>query len=132
MVLILLADAREIADDLDAELVEHLGVADARALEDLGRAERARAEDDHLARLHDRLDDLRVVRAVARGNVRDTDGLVVCVEDDARSARVAAEVEVALHVHDTVDVGCVVDMSEHVVEDDRKDVPVAASLRRPV
>ena len=105
MVLVLLADAREIADDLDAELVEHLGVADARALEDLGCAERAGAEDDHLARLHDRLDDLRVVRAVARGDVRDADGLVVCVEDDAGSARVAAEVEVALRVHDAVDVG---------------------------
>lgn len=35
MVLVLLADAGEVADDRDVELVEELGVANTRALENL-------------------------------------------------------------------------------------------------
>ena len=104
MILVLLAHAREVTHDLDPELVEHFRVADARALEDLRRAECARAEHDHLARLDDRLHDLRVVRAVPRGNIRDTDGTVVPVEEHAAHARVGAEIEIALHIHHAVHV----------------------------
>ena len=105
MVLVLFADTGEVANDLNAELVEHFGVADTRALEDLGGAERPGANDYHLACLHDRLLNFGTVRAVARRDVGDADGRVVAVEDDARDARVAAQEEVALYVHDAVDVG---------------------------
>lgn len=97
-------DTREIADDLNAELVEHLAVADTGALEDLGRAQCTRTQDDHLARLHDGLDDLATMCAIARGDVRDTDSLVVCVEKHARDTSVRAEVEVVLNIHDAVHV----------------------------
>ena len=70
----------------------------------LGGAKSAGADNDHLARLHDRLLNLSAVSAVARRDVCDADGLVVRVEEDARHARIAAEVEVALDVHHAVDV----------------------------
>lgn len=49
MVLVLLANARKVADDLDTELAEEVAVADPRALKDLRGTESTRAEDDHLA-----------------------------------------------------------------------------------
>ena len=68
-------------------------------------AESTRAQDDHLARLDDRLVDLAAGHAVARRYIRDANRLVIRVEEHTRDARIAAEVEVALYVHDTVDVG---------------------------
>ena len=128
MVLVLLTNAGQVADDGDTELVEKLSIADTRALEDLQfissvprpaetvestdlrGAECTGANDDHLARLDDGLLDLCAMCAVARRDVCDTDGLVVRIEEDARDPRIAAEVEVALNIHDGVDIGCREDM----------------------
>ena len=51
VVLVLLTDTREVADDLDAELAQELAVADTRALEDLRGTQSTGAEHDHLASL---------------------------------------------------------------------------------
>ena len=99
-------DTREVADNLDAKLAQELAVADTRALKDLGRAESTGGDDDHLAGLHHGLVELTTVCAVAGWDVSDTNGLVVVVEQDAVNASVGAEVEVALHIHDRVDVCC--------------------------
>ena len=64
-----------------------------------------RAEDDHLASLDYGLEDLRVVCAVTRGDVGDTDSLIVSVKEDAAGARVTAEEQVVLGVHNAVNVG---------------------------
>lgn len=77
-----------------------------RSSADLRGTERAGANDDHLARLDDGLLDLPAVGAVARGNVRNTDGLVVPVEEDAGHTGVAAQEQVVLHVHNAVHVSC--------------------------
>ena len=66
MVLVLLADAREVADDLDTEFVEHLSVADTRALEDLGRAQRTGREHDVLVRADLSSDGHQYVRSKGR------------------------------------------------------------------
>ena len=105
VVLVLLAHAGEVANNLNPELGEHFSIANARALEDLGRPERPGADNNHLARLHNRLRDFGVVCAVTRGYICNTDSGVVSVEDDAGNARVTPQEEVALHVHDAVDVG---------------------------
>lgn len=105
MVLVLFADAREVANDLDTEVTEELCVSDAGPLEDLRGAERARAEDNHLASFHDRLVDLTAGHAVTRRYIRDTDGLVVCIEEHAGNASVAAQVEIVLNILDAVHVG---------------------------
>ena len=52
---------------------------------------------------YDGLLALALVATVTRGYVCDTVGTVT-IEDDARDARVGAEVEVGLDVHDAVDV----------------------------
>ena len=104
VVLVLFTDARKIAHDLDSKITEELCVADTRALEDLGRAECAGAEDNHLARLDDRLVDLAAGHAVARRYIRDANRLVIRVEEHTRDARIAAEVEVVLNVLDAMHV----------------------------
>ena len=57
------------------------------------------AQHNHLTSLHDGLDDLAVARAIARRHIGDADSLVVTIEQDTVDARIAAEVEVALHIH---------------------------------
>ena len=133
VVLVLLADAREIADDLDAEATKKFCIPYTRALEDLGRAERARAEDDHLARFDNCLMDLAARHAVARRYVRDANCLVVRVEEHAGNACIAAQVEVVLNVLDTVHVGYkAYTVSGYSGGLRRTNAPVAASLRLPV
>ena len=73
-----------------------------RRFANLRSAESSGAQHDHLASLHDSLDDLAVARPIARRHIGDTDGLVVTIEQDTVDARIAAEVEVTLHIHDAV------------------------------
>ena len=54
MVLKILSDTRQVVDGLDAEPAQALAVPDPRELEDLGRVDRAAAQD-HLPRGADRL-----------------------------------------------------------------------------
>ena len=77
-----------------------------RRFANLRSTEGSGAQHDHLASLHDSLDDLAVARAIARRHIGDADGLVVTIEQDTVDARIAAEVEVALHIHDAVYVCC--------------------------
>ena len=77
-----------------------------RRFANLRSTEGSGAQHDHLASLHDSLDDLAVARAVARRHIGDADRLVVTIEQDTVDARIAEEVEVALHIHDAVHVSC--------------------------
>lgn len=49
VILVLLADTREVAYDLDTQLAEQVAVTDTGALEDLRSTEGTGAQDDHLA-----------------------------------------------------------------------------------
>ena len=131
--MVFFTDAREVADDLDTEVTKKFCVSYTRALEDLRRAERARAEDDHLARFDNSLVDLAARHAVARRYVRDANCLVVRVEEHAGNPCIAAQVEVVLNVLDAVHVGYkVYTVSGYSGGLRRTNAPVAASLRLPV
>ena len=99
-------NAWKVADDGDVELTKEIGITDTRALQDLRGTESSGAQDDHLTGLDNGLGELGVVGAVARRNIGDTDGLLVLVEENAVDASIGAEVEVALDIHDGVDVCC--------------------------
>jgi hypothetical protein len=131
LLLVFLPNAGKVADTLDVELFQEFRRANARAFENLGRAERSAADNDPLTRLDDGLEGLSRVRAVARGNVRDADGLV-SLEDDARHTRIRAEEEVVLDVHHAVHVRWKIKLKTTTVGRGRRSEPVAASLRRPV
>lgn len=53
---------------------------------------------------HDGLFGPPLVAPVARGNVCDSDRLVVAIEEHTRPTGVAAEVQVVLNIHDAVHV----------------------------
>ena len=73
-----------------------------RALTCCERVSHAQGEATRIT--DDSLLELVVVGPAARGHVRDTDGLVVRVKEDAVDARIGAQVQVALDVHNAVDV----------------------------
>lgn len=97
-------NTREIADDLDVELLEQFRITYTRALQNLRSAERARAQNDVFPCPDDGLLDLVLVSAALRWYISDSDRLVA-LKDDTRDPGVGAQVQVVLNVHDAVDVG---------------------------
>ena len=53
---------------------------------------------------YDCLHNLSTVATVARWNISNTYRLVVVIEKDTRAARIAAEIQVVLDIHDAMDV----------------------------
>lgn len=99
-------DTWKVADNLYAELVKQFGVADTRTFKNLRGTESTGTENDHLTGLHNGFLYFTAICTVTRRDVCNTDGLVVLVEEDAGASGVTAQVEVALDVHDTVNVSC--------------------------
>lgn len=97
-------DTWKVADAVQANLLHEVLAADTGALENLRGTEGATAQDDALTRANDGLLKLATVGAVLRGYICHADGLVA-LKDHAGHARVGAEVQIRLDVHDAVDVG---------------------------
>lgn len=91
--LVRLANAGEIDELVHAGLLEHVGAADARALEYRGRAHRTAADHDHLVRA-DRPDALRGVglQRLVRHDL-GANGLVALEDDALDLTRVSAIAE---------------------------------------
>ena len=109
MILVLGSDRRKIDHDLDSRLIQDILRSDSTPLEDHGRPERSRRQDDHLPRLHNadlpnRRRLLGIVRDLGERVVAVLDsGCLGPVERDAERLLLAEEVEVRLRFEDRVD-----------------------------
>lgn len=80
---------------------------------------------------HNGFEELAIVATIAGWHIRDTNSPVVVVKEDSGSTSIAAQVEIALYVHDAVHVGWMWSRQRNEIVS-RCILPVAASLRRPV
>jgi hypothetical protein len=84
-----LPNTRKVANNLDIQLTQQLGVTDTRTLQDLRSTEGSTAENDELASSDDSLKQLALVRTVATWNVSDADSLVA-LKDNTIDASIGA------------------------------------------
>ena len=82
MVLVFLTNSWKVANNLDVQLLEELGITDTRALEDLRSTKCTGAQNNVFPRAHDSFFHFALVTTVLRVDIGNSDGLV-SFEDDA-------------------------------------------------